>query len=152
MNYESLLDEAYKLGVIVKELPIQTDDGLCFGDRIAISTSLETTAEKACTLSEELGHYKKTIGKITDQSRIENRKQELVARRWGYKRLIKITDFIRAYKHGCSNRYEIADFLNVTEAFLNETIEYYRQKHGLYCSIDPYIVYFEPCFGIAEIY
>lgn len=152
MNYENLLLEADTLNIIVKELPLQTDDGLCFGNRIAIDKKLETTAEKACTLSEELGHFNKTVGDITNQSILTNKKQEILARRWGYSRLVRMEDLINAYKHGCRNRYEISEYLNVTEEFLDDTLNYYRQKHGLCVGIDNYIIYFEPTLGILEIF
>lgn len=152
MNYENLLIEAEKAGVIVKEVELITSDGFCLGDRIAINKKLKTAAEKACTLSEELGHFKKTVGDITDQSKLSNRKQELIARRWGYSRLVGISDLINAYEHGCMNRYEIAEYLNVTELFLEEALEYCRQKYGMYHSIDKYIIYFEPSLGIIKMF
>lgn len=152
MNYENLLIEAEKAGAIVKEVELRTSDGFCKGNKIAINKKLKTAAERACILSEELGHFKKTIGDITDQSKLSNRKQELIARRWGHSRLVGMLDLIKAYDHGCMNRYEIAEYLNVTESFLEEALEYYRQKYGMYYSIDKYIIYFEPSLGIVKMF
>ena len=57
---------------------------------------------------------------------VQNRKQERQARLHGYNRLIGLTGLIRAYEHGCTNRYETAEYLDVTEEFLEECISCYR--------------------------
>ena len=75
---------------------------------------------------------------------IQNRKQERQARLHGYNRLIGLAGLIEAYEHGCQNRYEIAEFLEVTEEFLEECISCYRDKYGIYKGIDNYVIYFIP--------
>jgi len=85
MTYESLLIDAEKEGIQFKEKKLEHDfKGLYCNGRIIIDTELVTDSEKRCILSEELGHHYKTVGDITDQTKIENRKQEIIARRWGY--------------------------------------------------------------------
>ena len=73
-----------------------------------------------------------------------NRKQERCARAWGYEKLVGIIRLIEAFKAGVKNRYELSEYLNVTEEFIKEALEYYKQKHGLYFKIDNYVVYFDP--------
>ena len=73
MNYETLLKEADSLGLIVKEKPLQYNNGRIKGNRIAIRKDM-TETEKACVLAEELGHYYTAVGNILDQSSVENRK------------------------------------------------------------------------------
>lgn len=137
MTYENLLIEAEKEGIQFKEKKLEHDfKGLYCNGRIIIDTELVTDSEKRCILSEELGHHYKTVGDITDQTKIENRKQEIIARRWGYEKLVGIVDLINAYNHGCKNRYEIAERLNVTEEFLEEALEYYRCKYANGFKID----------------
>lgn len=150
MNYETLLKEADSLGLIVKEKPLQYNNGRIKGNRIAIRKDIETTAEKACVLAEELGHHHTTVGDILNLNTTENRKQEHKARVWGYRKVLDLTDIISAYKYGCSNRYEIAEYLNVTESFLIDAIEHYKNQHGLYAKVDKYLIYFEP-LGILEL-
>ena len=150
MDYEYLLKEADNLGVIVKEANLITKDGYCKGFRIAINKKLVTNKEKKCILAEELGHYHKTVGNITDQSKINNRKQEIIARRWGYEKLISIDYLITCYKKGIPNKYEIAEFFDVTEEFLNESLSYYRDKYGAYYRIDKYIISFDPLWIIEK--
>lgn len=149
MVYEDLLKEADSLGLIVKEKPLKAYKGRIKGSRIAIKKDLENTAEKACILAEELGHYYTTIGNILDQGKYENRKQERRARAWAYERLVSLTSLIEAAKQGIRNRYELAEYLGVSERFIEEAAQYYKEKYGIYHEIGNYIVYFEP-LGVLE--
>lgn len=148
--YEKLIKEAEKedVEVVEKNLPKRIKGLYCDGC-IAINKNITTYKEKACVLSEELGHYHTSSGDILDQSKIMNRKQERLARAWGYKRLVGIIDLVNAYEQGVKNRYELAEYLGVTEEFIDECINYYKEKYGLFYEIDNYIVYFEP-LGIFE--
>ncbi len=149
MNYNSLLEEAVSLNITVKEIDLTGTDGLIYDNRIAISKRLDTDAERCCVLAEELGHYYKTVGDITDQTKVENRKQEKIARNWGYEKLVGIVDLINAYNLGIRNKHDLAEHLNVTEQYLEESIQHCKEKYGLYYEIDNYVVYFDP-LGIAE--
>ena len=150
MNYETLLEEADSQFLVVKEKPLRAHNGRIKGNRIAIKKDIPTT-QKACVLAEELGHHYTTVGNILDQSKTENRKQERRARLWAYKRAFDLVDLVSAYKHGCRNRYEIAEYLEVTESFLQEALDTYKEKYGPYIKVDRYVVYFEP-LGVLEIY
>lgn len=152
MGYEILLKKADKLGLIVKEADLKTKDGFCKGNRIAISKRLTTSTEKRCVLAEEIGHYKTTTGNITDQTKIENRKQELKARRYGHKLLIEPVDFVHAFKSGITNRYELAEFLDITEEVLEEIISNFKMKYGIGHIIDNYYLKLEPYFGIVKLF
>lgn len=124
--------------------------GLYVDGNIAIEKNM-TATEKACVLAEELGHHFTTYGDILDLSDARNRKQERRARLWAYRRAFDLVDLISAYKHGCRNRFEIAEYLEVTEQFFEDAINTYREKYGVYTKVDRYIVYFEP-LGILELY
>lgn len=81
--YERLLCEVGKEDIEVVPWPLRgKTKGLYSDGIIAISSSISTTAEKTCVLAEELGHYHTSCGDIIDTSSIENRKQEVRARRW----------------------------------------------------------------------
>lgn len=151
MTFEDLLQEVEKEGIDFYENNcIGKLKGLYVDNTITLNSCLETEAEKKCVLAEELGHHFTSYGNIMDLSKIENRKQERRARAWAYDRLIGITGLINAYKHGCRNRYEIAEYLNVSEQFLEEAITYYNEKYGLYYKIDNYILYFNPLSVIEQ--
>ena len=144
MNYETLLDEAVNNGLIVKEKPLKSSDGRIKGNKIAIRQDIKTTVEKTCVLAEELGHHYTSVGKIIDMSDPKNRKQERQARLWGYNKLIGLTGIVNAYKRGCQDIHEMAEFLDVTEEYLKEAIDCYRDKYGVCTTIDNYTVFFIP--------
>lgn len=125
MLYETLLDEAYREGLVVKEKPLQYNDGRIKGNRIAIRKTIETTTTKACILAEELGHYHTTVGDILDQSDTNNRKQEYVARKWAYERVVPEEKIRLALSHGHTDIWDMAEYLGVDESFLKDALEYY---------------------------
>lgn len=149
--YEALLDEACDIGLIVKEKPLQYNNGRIKGNRIAIRQDINTTTEKACVLAEELGHYYTTVGNIINMESAQNRKQERQARLWAYNKQIGLQGLIRAYEAGCQNRYEVAEYLEVTNEFLTECIECYRQKYGVGTTVDNYYIMFIPYLAVGKI-
>ena len=150
MNYEILLDEAHQDGLTVKEKPLKYNNGRIKGKRIAIRQDMNTT-QKTCVLAEELGHHYTTVGNILDQTNVSNCKQEQRARMWAYNRMIGLIGSINAFNNGCRNLYEMADYLNVTEDFLQEALEGYRRKYGMYACVDNYIIYFEPHLNVVKM-
>lgn len=143
MKYNALLNEANAEGISIKERPFKTYDGRLKGKDIYLRKDMNTT-EKSCVLAEELGHYYTTVGNILDMNVSENRKQERQARLWGYNRVIGLFGLIRAYEHGCKDKYEIAEYLDVTEEYLENCINCYQDKYGEYKTVDNYTIYFIP--------
>ncbi len=78
-----------------------------------------------------------------------NRKQERIARAWGYEKVVEVEYLISIYIEGVQNRYELTEYLRVTEEFIDECLKYCKEKYGLYYQIGSYIVYFEP-LGIFQ--
>ena len=153
-NYETLLDAADQSGVVVAErfdFSNTRFKGLYCDSVIALASSIETDAERSTVLAEELGHHHTTYGNILDMHNVSNRKQELRARLWAYDKLIGLTGILRAYKHGCSSLHEVAEFLDVTEEFLSESLAAYRRRYGCYTKLDNYVIYFEPVLGVLEM-
>ncbi|WNF33799.1 ImmA/IrrE family metallo-endopeptidase [Aeribacillus composti] len=152
MTYENLLREAQQHGIDTYEKPMTpTIKGLYSDKVIWINKNIPTNDEKACILAEELGHYHTSSGNILDQSKISNRKQELRARTWAYERLVPLQKIVQAHKSGVRNRYELAEYLGVTEDFLNSAIKRYQEKYGLCVSVESYTVCFEP-LGVLEMF
>ncbi len=149
---ERLEDEACRDGIDVIHYDFRSENikGLYCDGTIGINRNLSTTAEKACTLSEELGHHYTSVGNIIDMSDAWNRKQERLARLWGYNKQIGLVGLIKAYEAGCQNRYETAAYLEVTEEFLEECIQCYRDKYGEYKIVDNYTIYFIPHLAVFK--
>lgn len=151
MGYENLLLEAdYNSVEVYEKNMTPTIKGL-YSDNIIWINKHFNSNEKHCVLAEELGHYFTSYGNILDQTTIVNRKQEKKARYWAHKRLVPLRKIVQAHKAGIKNRYELAEFLNVTEAFLNESIERYKEVYGLSKDVDGLTVCFEP-LGVLEFF
>lgn len=150
--YEHLQNEACEDGIDVINYDFKSENikGLYFDGTIAIRQNIDTTTEKACVLSEELGHHYTTVGDIIELDTPYKRKQEQQARFWAYNRLIGLYGLIRAYEHGCTDRHEIAEFLEVTDEFLSNAVEYYRNKYGVGKVIDNYYISFIPSLQIMK--
>ena len=150
MTYDELIIEAEKDGLKIKELPLSYGlKGLYKNGKIILDSNLKTNNERNCILAEEIGHHYTTYGNIIDENDISNKKQELFARKWAYKKLVGILDIINAFKIGVRNRYELAEYLNITEGFLQSALDYYEIKYENWYEIDNYIIRFNP-LGVIE--
>lgn len=152
LKYEELLEEGTINDIyIIENADFRSRaDGLISGNVIGINRNIRTSRQRTCVLAEELGHHYTTVGNILDQSIASNRKQEYRARLWAYNKLIGLHGIISAHKSGCRNISDVAEYLDVTEAFLLEALQCYKQKYGLYVKLDNYVVYFEPSIGVFE--
>lgn len=149
MEYEALLKEYDAAELIIKEKDLQGSNGRIRGNRIAIKKDI-SLRQKACVLAEELGHYHTTVGDILDQTDVSNRKQERTARLWAYNKQIGLSGLVHCFEARCQNTHEMADHLGVTEAFLQDALECYRQKYGICTSYQQYTIYFEPKLAICK--
>lgn len=150
MTYEELLQEADDYGVITKEKKLLSSDGRIHNNHIAIRKGL-STAQKKCVLAEEISHYLINVGDILDQTNTSNRKQEHLARMKAYNKLVGLQGIVSAYKAGCKSAYEMAEYLDITEEFLNDAIQKYTSKYGVYTILDNYVIYFIPTLGVMEL-
>ena len=152
-EYEKLENAAAQNNVEIIQRHFKSDriKGLYCDGTIALSSDLKTIPEKACVLAEELGHYHTSFGNIIDASRTQNQKQEMRARMWAYDRQVGLIGIVESFRAGCQTVSEMAENLEVTEEFLRDALERYRQKYGIYTAIDHYIIYFEPYLVVAEM-
>lgn len=151
-KFEELEDVAYQDGVDVLNYRFESNNikGLYCDGVVAIREDM-TIPEKTCALAEELGHHETSVGNILNMTSTTNRKQERQARLWAYNKQIGLIGLVRAFEHGCQNRFEIAEYLEVTEEFLEECIECYRNKYGICKRVDNYVVYFIPQLSMMKL-
>ncbi len=126
-KYEDLICE-YEDTLDIEEHSM-LHEGLYGDDTIWIKKGL-TEQRKACILAEELGHYETSVGNILDLNELNNAKQERAARLWAYNKLIPLEHIKEACRNGCTDIYEIAEYLDIDEAFLRESIICYESKYG----------------------
>jgi len=118
--------------------------GAYYNGVIALCKNITTTAEKTCVLAEELGHHYTSCGDIIDTSKVENRKQEIKARRWAVRKVLPLESIISAYQAGCRNMFEMAEYLGITEEFLKSAFSMYKAIYGICIEYNGYIIYFDP--------
>lgn len=152
-TFEKLESRAYKNGIDVIFYDFDSDKikGLYCDGLVGINRNIKTSSEKACVLAEELGHHYTTFGNILEQNTVSDIKQEQRARLWAYNDRIGLLGIINSFEYGCQSKYEMAEYLEVTEEFLEDAIKKYRQKYGMFTTLDNYVIYFEPCLGVMKI-
>ena len=146
-TYEKLLTVADNDGITVTEdfdLSNTRFKGLYCNGTVALNRELSTSAEKSSILAEELGHHYTTVKNITAQITVEDRKQEYRARLWAYNKLIGLQGILSAYRANCQTLNEMAEHLEISEEFLAEALECYRNKYGVCTKADNYVICFEP--------
>lgn len=146
---EELEQLAYDEGVPVDYWNFSSNKlcGLYVDGSIAIKEGM-STPKTADTIAEELGHHFTTAGNIIEMQNESDIKQEQTARLWAYNKRIGLYGIIEAFKAHCNNSYEIAEHLGVSEDFLLEALERYRQVYGTGVMVDNYYIRFEPYLSI----
>lgn len=152
-KYEILLNKAFEENIdVIEDYKFSSErlKGLYSDNVIALSENL-SNKEKNCILAEEMGHHYTTAGNIINLKDIKNIKAEQKARRWAYDDRIGLRGLIKAYENNCKTKFEIAELLDVTEEFLDETLEYYLNKYGTFIQVDNYFISFIPNLNVIKI-
>lgn len=143
MKYENLIEE-YEEQVEVIEIPLNGSlKGLYYEGAIAIDSRL-SKRDKTEILAEEIGHFLLTADNILDQTDLENRKQEIIAKNWAYEKLVPISSLIEAFEKRITTRTELCEFLEVSETYINDALEYYQVKYGYWYRYGKYVMTFKP--------
>ena len=89
---------------------------------------LQSDVDEKIKLAHELGHC--MTGAFYNQySKLDIReKHERRADNWAIKKLIPVDELKRAVKSGRESRYELAEYFNVTEDFMQKAMDYYRDN------------------------
>lgn len=126
----SLLEIAEYEGIEVHEIDLpERIKGLYYENSIAINKRLKTNKERKCILAEELGHFYTSVGDILNLKIESNRKQEIRARNWAIQKLVPFDKLIFAHQQGYVSVYELAEYFDVTEDFMKESILFYQKKY-----------------------
>ncbi|MDM8326536.1 ImmA/IrrE family metallo-endopeptidase [Staphylococcus felis] len=142
-KYEELLNKYKYIDIEDKFCLPGNFKGFLDNEVILIDRNL-TNAQKHEVLAEEIAHYKFSAGDILDQSDVLNRKFENYARRHAKEMIITLEGITEAFKQGIHNLYELANFFEVSESFVLESIEHYKMKYGLSTECKGYLIQFEP--------
>lgn len=142
MAYERLKMQYPHIDVIEKILP-KGLGGLYYDNIIEID-KYKNKYEKHCILAEELGHHETTYGDIIELDDTTSIKLELVARRWGYKKIVSFENLIDCYISGHKTPEDICEHLEITLNYLYDAINVYNQIYGLFAMHKGYKIFFDP--------
>lgn len=150
--YEELQQEAFDNNIILREIYLKSNStGLYCDGKIALNKCLlHSNREKACVLAEELGHHYTSFGNIINLNDVKNSKQEYRARVVAYEKLIGLDGIIKAFEAKCINKFEVCEFLGVTESFFDEAIEFYKNKYGLSINVGEHTIFFNPSISVYK--
>lgn len=104
-------------------LSFKDDDGNCY---IAIDPfELENTFDEKAKLAHELGHCE-TGSFYNEYSAFDIRaKHEHRADVWAIKKLVPKDELIAAINSGCANRFELSEYFELPESFIQKALDYY---------------------------
>ena len=92
----------------------------------------------------KLAHHDITYGDILDTNELWKWKFEHKARRLGFEKIIPLQNIVQAYQSGVHNKYELSNYLDVSEGYIDEVLEHYQQKYGLSTWYENYLIKFNP--------
>lgn len=141
MGLDSLIAEYPQITIKFAELP-KGLSGLYFDNIIFLNKRLNSI-EKHCVLAEEIGHHETTYGNITDLDEVRSRKLEIVARRWGYEKLVPLDKLIECHENEHWLTDDICFYLDITPKYLQEALNYYTQKYGISKNHNGYSISFD---------
>lgn len=117
--------------------------GLYFDSSIRINKLL-SAYEKTGVLAEEIGHHETSYGDILDLGDVRKKKLEVVARRWGYEKIISLDKLVKCFEYGYITIEDVCLYLEVTDSYLKKALDYYNVKYGGICWHQEYEITFEP--------
>lgn len=111
-----------------ESLSLQMEDGSC---AIAMDPwRMPTLADETVKLAHELGHCETGAFYNRWASCDIRQKHEHRANCWAYKKLVPKDELLDAMRQGYCEPWELAEHFGVTEPFLREAMDYYRQMAG----------------------
>ena len=117
--------------------------GIYFDNTIRINKFIEAY-EKTGVLAEEIGHYETTYGDILDLKDLRKKKLEVVARRWGYEKIVSLHKLIDCYQLGHRTIYDVCCYFEITDTYFENVLEFYKMKYGDYKDHEGYRIFFDP--------
>ncbi|WP_088815676.1 MULTISPECIES: hypothetical protein [Listeria] len=148
-EYENLLRQYKHIPVVECELYENTGLLGAYRNGHVLLDKHQQTNSKKVVVYEEFMHHEATTGIILDENRIENKKQENYTRQLTYKHFLGWETIIYCWNMGFTYYHEVAEFLNITEEFIIEAIEFYKSKYGTMYKHKDYYIFLG---SVIEIY
>ena len=142
-KYEELIEQALNEGLRVFDgVHFESKvNGLIVDHKIAISENMESERERLCVLAEEIGHHYINTGNIIDDPYQENK-----AHRYAIDLILSVEMVINTIielKEEATIA-TVAKELDVTEKFLQESLDLYSKRFDGVIKYNGYIITFTP--------
>lgn len=57
---------------------------------------------------------------------------------------------VSAFECGCQTKFDVAEYLDVTTAFLDDALKKYKERYGIVVKYKEYFIYFYPCIAVIK--
>lgn len=148
--YEELMSGFPELDFVYDPLMPPKQKGL-LDDNIVYLNPEQSHYELPGTIGEEIAHHLTTVGDISEQKTLSDKKQERLARDIGSIMVVSPYDIIKCYENGCKTIAESANFLQITVETLKTAIEYYAKKFNGIKTENNYTLLFQPNGTVAVL-
>lgn len=130
METQHLYDYAGRNGISVLHLALPKTGSICLRDSgrdyIGLDDELiQNEAEERSRLIHELGHCATGSFYNRNTPDILRKKYEYKADKWAIRHLVPLPILIDAMREGQTERWQLAEYFCVTEAFMSKVITYY---------------------------
>ncbi|MBM7577706.1 ImmA/IrrE family metallo-endopeptidase [Jeotgalibacillus terrae] len=123
--------------------------GVIVDNYIAINKN-RSLYEKHFILAEEIGHYLTTAGDITKLNTLPKLKAEIIARRWGYEKILSLDDLVSCYEKKHLTAEDVSHDFEIELNDLKTILDYYFDRYGPSVRHKEYIINFDP-FIVIDI-
>jgi hypothetical protein len=147
-TYERLEQSTYDLHIKLETYPLPVLNGFYFATpdfaSITLSTALKTTCERCCVLAEELGHHHTQPPDLFIASKAIRDKYEYLATQWAVNELVPLPRLIDAWNAGIRDSWDLAEYLDVTEPFIQKAVDLLEEHYGPCARCGKYYIHFRP--------
>ena len=128
MTLSQLYEIASDNNIDVDDFDTQTLESFSMPGIVVLNKNkLKTTIEEKMHLAHEIGHCQ--TGSFYRINTLETRERmEYRADRWAVKKLIPFSEFVSAIKRGITERWELAEYFNVSEDYIDKAYLLYNSK------------------------
>ncbi|OZS79484.1 hypothetical protein CF394_00840 [Tetzosporium hominis] len=147
MRIEALMLEYPELTIREKKQMPKGLRGLNKGFQIFLNRD-DSLYKKHFLLAEEIGHYETTAGDITMLDSISKIKAEMVARRWGYEKIISLDDLVSCFEKNHLTAEDVCHDFEIESDDLKVILDHYFDKYGPSVEHRGYIINFDPFIAI----
>lgn len=149
-RFEQLVDARPNLKIKMVDAPSKHFGGLLVNETVYLNSNL-SYPEQYESLHEEVSHYDFTVGDISEEKTLDDRKQERLARSRAMESTVTLDGLVYCFIHELWLPDEIADYFEVTEKYLRDALDNYATKRGILFRFNDYYFDFKHGLNITKI-